>query len=157
MSANGELFIQENLQEETKKLGLLGSQEQLVVDMGYYDIWSDKDIPLTDTVIIEDTDTGEQLGTLKYTGKVVYNDEEDNAVFLIQTVERNGVVKWSESLPEKPTGDWLQHLIPIIVDLKDGEPKLSLDDVDWLMPVLRAKIEFHEGLISEEEYIKILN
>ena len=142
MSANGELFIQENLQEEAKKLGLLGSQEQLVVDMGYYDIWSDKDIP---------------LGTLKYTGKVVYNDEEDNAVFLIQTVERNGVVKWSESLPEKPTGDWLQHLIPIIVDLKDGEPKLSLDDVDWLMPVLRAKIEFHEGLISEEEYIKILN
>lgn len=43
------------------------------------------------------------------------------------------------------------------MDLLDGEPTLSKEDVDWVMPILRAKIEYHNGLISEVEYNEILN
>jgi len=53
--------------------------------------------------------------------------------------------------------DYIDHLKPIIDDLKDGEPKLSQDDVDGLMKVIRAKIELHEALICEEEYKVAIN
>ena len=53
--------------------------------------------------------------------------------------------------------DYIEYLKPIIDDLKDGEPKLTQDDVDGLMKVIRAKVEFHEGLICEEKYKTAIN
>ena len=53
--------------------------------------------------------------------------------------------------------DWYVHLQPIVKDFLDGEPELTEEDVDWLMPILRAKIEFYNGLITQEEYDTIIN
>ena len=53
--------------------------------------------------------------------------------------------------------DYIEHLKPIIEDVKDGEDKLCQEDVDFIMTIIRAKIEFSEGLITESEYTDIMN
>ena len=54
--------------------------------------------------------------------------------------------------------DWIEFLTPIIDDVKDGEKKnLTKVDVDFIMAICRAKIEFKEGLINEEIYNNIIN
>lgn len=45
----------------------------------------------------------------------------------------------------------------IIEEYKDGDNEpLDGDEVDDLVEILRAKINLHEGNITEEEYNKIL-
>lgn len=52
---------------------------------------------------------------------------------------------------------WIEQLLPIIWEYKDGENEpLDGDDVDHLVDILRAKINLHEGNITEEEYNEIL-
>ena len=53
--------------------------------------------------------------------------------------------------------DYIEYLEPIIEDVKDGKEKLTKEDVDYLMGIIRAKIEFHEDLITEDEYITIIH
>jgi hypothetical protein len=49
--------------------------------------------------------------------------------------------------------DYLLYLDPIIEDVLDGdEEPLTQKSIDDLMKVIRAKVEFHQGLIKEEEY-----
>lgn len=53
---------------------------------------------------------------------------------------------------------WIEQLLPIIEEYKGGENEpLDGDDVDRLVDILRAKINLHEGNITEEEYNKILD
>ena len=47
-------------------------------------------------------------------------------------------------------------LVEIILEYRDGEEPLDGDSVDNLIEILRAKINFHEGNITEEEYNKLL-
>ncbi len=53
--------------------------------------------------------------------------------------------------------NWIEQLLPIIEEYKDGnyEP-LDGDDVYNLCHIIKAKINLHEGNITEEEYSKIL-
>ena len=53
--------------------------------------------------------------------------------------------------------DWLNYLKPIIADFKDGEDKMSEEDIKWLVNIIKAKIRFNEGLITELDYLIILN
>jgi len=53
--------------------------------------------------------------------------------------------------------DWLNYLKPIIADFKDGEDKMSEEDINWLANIIKAKIRFNEGLITELDYLIILN
>lgn len=46
---------------------------------------------------------------------------------------------------------WIEALLPIIEEYGEGEP-LDGDAVDDLCVILRAKINFHQGNITEEEY-----
>lgn len=51
--------------------------------------------------------------------------------------------------------NWIDHLLPIIEEYKsgsEGEP-LDGDDVDKLCEVIKAKINLHEGNITEAEYL----
>jgi hypothetical protein len=49
--------------------------------------------------------------------------------------------------------DYLLYLDPIIENVLDGdEEPLTQKCIDGLMRVIRAKVEFHQGLIKEEEY-----
>jgi len=52
--------------------------------------------------------------------------------------------------------DWITQLTPIILEYGENEP-LDGDDVDRLIEILRAKINFHQGNITEEEYNSILD
>lgn len=53
--------------------------------------------------------------------------------------------------------NWIEQLIPIIQEYKAGDVEpLDGDEVDRLVNVLRAKINLHEGNITEDEYNKIL-
>lgn len=53
--------------------------------------------------------------------------------------------------------NWTEQLAPIIFEYRDGSDEpLDGDDVDRLVDILRAKINLHEGNITEEEYNKIL-
>jgi len=154
MSAYGELFIQEDLFETARNLGILKPNEKLKLPSGYYDLYDARCME-NDTVKIEDNETGEDLGELSYTGKIGYDEDCGNFFDLLTISRDNG--KSIDINTGHPVGDWLIHLQPIIDELKDGEPKLTSVDVDWLMDTLRAKVEFVEGLITEEEYTNILN
>ena len=59
---------------------------------------------------------------------------------------------------------WIEQLLPIIEEYRGGavsfandenEP-LDGDEVDDLCKIIKAKINLHEGNITEEEYSKIL-
>jgi hypothetical protein len=53
---------------------------------------------------------------------------------------------------------WIDYLIPIINDYKDGSDEpLDGDGVDDLCRIIRAKIDLHEGNLTEEEYEAILD
>jgi hypothetical protein len=53
---------------------------------------------------------------------------------------------------------WINKLLPIINEFKDGDDEpLDGDAVDVLVNIIRAKINLHEGNITEEEYNKILD
>ena len=53
--------------------------------------------------------------------------------------------------------NWTEQLIPIIEEYKDGDfEKLDVNDVDNLCKIIKAKINLHEGNITQEEYDEIL-
>lgn len=53
---------------------------------------------------------------------------------------------------------WIEQLMPIINEYKDGniEEPLDGDAVDDLCVIIKAKINLNEGNITEKEYNKIL-
>jgi hydroxymethylpyrimidine pyrophosphatase-like HAD family hydrolase len=51
---------------------------------------------------------------------------------------------------------WINYLRPIIKEYGENE-LLDSDDVDNLVNIIKAKINLHEGNITEEEYDNILN
>jgi hypothetical protein len=54
-------------------------------------------------------------------------------------------------------GFWIDQLQPLIDEFKDGEDEpLDGDDVDAMIKIIRAKINLHEGNITQKEYDKIL-
>jgi hypothetical protein len=148
MSANGEYFI-EDLQEKASKLGLLDLEEEsIATPSDYYHIWSYRYIPESDSF---DIDGG---GVLSYTG--YYQHDEEFPEFVITTITRDGKTK--QCLTDKwAKGDWIHQLQPIVLDLLDGEKQLVEEDVEWLMPILEAKIRYFNGLMSEAEYETILH
>lgn len=52
---------------------------------------------------------------------------------------------------------WIEQLIPIIEEYKDGGDPLDCDDVDKLCEIIKAKINLHQGNIAEEEYENIID
>lgn len=53
---------------------------------------------------------------------------------------------------------WIKQLEPIITEYKDGDTEpLSRNDVDRLSEIIRAKINLHEGNITENDYNHILD
>ena len=53
--------------------------------------------------------------------------------------------------------NWIEYLQPIIDEYKDGSDEpLDGDDVDRLVDIIRAKINLHEGNITEQEYNTLL-
>ena len=53
---------------------------------------------------------------------------------------------------------WIEQLIPIIDEYKGGNDEpLDGDDVDRLVEIIKAKVNFHEGNITEEEYNEFLD
>jgi len=52
---------------------------------------------------------------------------------------------------------WIDRLLPIIEEYRDGGEALDGDEVDSLCSILRAKINLHEGNITETEYNNILD
>lgn len=53
---------------------------------------------------------------------------------------------------------WIEQLMPIINEYKDGSQDEPLDggEVEDLCIIIQAKINLHEGNITEEEYNEIL-
>ena len=81
----------------------------------------------------------------------------NNGVLGCRFCETNGQEPDIVDLDAEPV-DYIEYLKPIIEDVKDGSTEpLTSDDVDFIMKVCRAKIEYHEGLISKEEYLTIIN
>jgi len=53
--------------------------------------------------------------------------------------------------------EWIGQLYPIIEEFREDEDTpLDGDEVDNLIEILRAKINLHEGNITEQEYIKLI-
>jgi len=52
---------------------------------------------------------------------------------------------------------WINQLLPIIEEYKDGGEALNGDEVDSLCSIIRAKINLQEGNITEVEYERILD
>jgi len=54
--------------------------------------------------------------------------------------------------------NWIDQLLPIIKEYKDGNQEpLDADGVDDLVKIIKAKINFQEGNITNEEYEAILD
>jgi hypothetical protein len=53
---------------------------------------------------------------------------------------------------------WIEQLEPIIKEYMDGSDEpMDGDEVDDLCVILRAKINLHQGNITEEEYEKAVD
>lgn len=52
---------------------------------------------------------------------------------------------------------WIEQLIPIIIEYRDGDEPLDGDEVDRLCDIIKAKINLQEGNITDEEYDKLLD
>ena len=53
--------------------------------------------------------------------------------------------------------NWIDFLIPIIEEYKDGDNEpLDGDEVDRLCEIIKAKINLQEGNITQKEYDEIL-
>ena len=52
---------------------------------------------------------------------------------------------------------WIDQLLPIIEEYKDGGEALDGDEVDSLCSIIRAKINLQEGNITDAEYERILD
>ena len=53
--------------------------------------------------------------------------------------------------------NWIEALLPIIEEIKNGDDSpLDGDEVDTLVEIIRAKINFQEGNITEKEYEKLM-
>lgn len=154
MSANGEYFIG-YLQEIAIQEGMFNpNEEQLITPEGYTGIWREQDIPTEGSAEVDDAVEDIEGITLKWEGVHIWDDDEVR--FVITSLERNGV-KIPVLDPIRAKGDWIHQLQPIVLDLLDGEPKLVKEDVEWLMPILKAKIEYFNGLIGKAEYETILH
>ena len=54
--------------------------------------------------------------------------------------------------------NWINQLQPIIDEYKDGDDEaLDGDEVDRLCDIIKAKINLHEGNLTEAEYNDILD
>jgi len=54
--------------------------------------------------------------------------------------------------------NWIEQLLPIITEYKDGSDEpLDGDEVDDLCEIIKAKINLQEGNITEAEYEEILD
>lgn len=54
--------------------------------------------------------------------------------------------------------NWINQLQPIIDEYKDGDDEaLDGDGVDRLCDIIKAKINLHEGNLTEAEYNDILD
>lgn len=154
MSANGENFIN-GLSDIAREKGLLEENEELIMPEWAYECWDDTELPETGKVEIEN-DEGEVTGKLKY--KIQFITEPDgyggvDVIYKEEWIERNKV-----KVSCLPVKDYIEYLEPIILDLKDGATKnLSIEDVDYLMAVLRVKVLRQEKLITEDEYLEQLN
>ena len=150
MSAIGELFVEE-LQNLASDNGLIQlDYEVLEIEEGMYELWDVKYLPTIGRVPIMGESDEEEF--LEYE-LVLTVDEDGDVTYNILKISRDG-----KEVILQPSGqvDYIEYLKPIINDLKDGEDKLFKEDVDYLMPILRAKIELHEGLITREEYDEIM-
>ena len=64
---------------------------------------------------------------------------------------------YKEILNENKHDGWMKHLQPIIDEYKTGNDEpLDGDEVDSLLKIIKAMINFNEGNITEKEYNKIL-
>jgi hypothetical protein len=54
---------------------------------------------------------------------------------------------------------WIEQLLPIIEEYKNASPDEPLDgdEVDRLTDIIKAKINLHEGNITEKEYEELLD
>jgi len=52
---------------------------------------------------------------------------------------------------------WIDQLLPIIDEYKDGGEALDGDEVDDLCGIIHAKINLQEGNITNSEYERILD
>ena len=52
---------------------------------------------------------------------------------------------------------WIEQLKPIIMDYRDGGEPLDGDEVESLCSLIRAKVNLHEGNITEDECNLILD
>ena len=52
---------------------------------------------------------------------------------------------------------WIDQLLPIIEEYKDGGEPLDGDEVDDLCSIIRAKINLQEGNITDAEYQRLLD
>ena len=48
--------------------------------------------------------------------------------------------------------NWIKQLEPIILEFRDCSEPLDSDEVERLVDIIRAKINLHEGNITEEKY-----
>ena len=80
------------------------------------------------------------------------------------TKYKRGLIKLSQileygSAPEHTVKmkSWLDQLLPIIEEYKSGSDEpLTIDEVDDLIKIIKAKINLHECNITDEEYNRIL-
>jgi len=53
---------------------------------------------------------------------------------------------------------WIEQILPIIDEYKDGDDEaLDGDEVDRLCDIIKAKINLHQGNITEEEYESLID
>lgn len=143
-------FINVTLTETASDLGIIDPKgEKLIIEDVFKQYGGLKDIPKSSMVRIKDKTNGITLGHLYFNG--MYKSTDGRKRYVIHSITRGDKTVYVRTV------DWMDYLQPIVEDFKDGADHLTSSDIDWLMVVLRAKIDYSQGLISKDEYAMIIN
>lgn len=143
-------FINVTLTGTAWKMDLFDPEnESLVIGDEFKHYRGLMEIPDRGSVQIRDRHNGNILGQMFFKG--TYKSTDGKKRYVIHSITRGDITRHVQQI------DWMEYLEPIVEDFKDGSDHLTSSDVDWLMVVLRAKIDFNQGLISKVEYDMIIN
>lgn len=94
----------------------------------------------------------------KYYGGWGYTNLTDEEIVHIYLSEQPQPLK-EDTINSNEMDSWIKQLEPIILEYRgegEDEEPLDGDAVDRLCEIIKAKINLHEGNITESEYEKIL-
>lgn len=146
----------EHFADEVKTIalenGLIQGDEMIETPTSFYDMETHK-IPRSG--VFKVLDSYDENDKLSYKIKIEVDTDGDQIINLISLKRGDKTLL----LPPKTNVDYVEHLLPILGDLKDYSIEaLTVEDInEFVAPIIKAKILYSEGHITLDECDTFIN